>query len=144
MRKFFQRNRGPRNFSFVQVIGVVQIFKTQSLYFSYITFLNVRGSENSVIPPCFRVGKQPFNSIVLVICGKQLCRGVENKKAKVRNTKTLSFSLLNTPPALKCSKELERALLSSTVDTKTVRYVRVRQKLSRWTYLSLAQYIAWW
>ncbi len=49
-------------------------------YQHVIYFFNFRGSENSVIPPHFWVGKQPFNSIVLVMCGKRLCRGVENKK----------------------------------------------------------------
>ncbi len=67
----------------------------------WITAFNFRGSENSVIPPHFRVGKQPFNSIVLVMCEKQLCRGVENKNIQVRNTKTLSFSLLNSLPERK-------------------------------------------
>ncbi len=53
------------------------------------------------MPPHFRVGKQPFNSIVLVMCGKQLCRGVKNKNVQVQNTKTLSFSLLNSLPEQK-------------------------------------------
>ncbi len=50
-------------------------------FFDFFTkFFNFRGSENSVIPPHFRVGKQPFNSIVLAMCGKRLCKGVEKKR----------------------------------------------------------------
>ncbi len=64
-------------------------------------YFNFRGSENSVVPPYFQVGKQPFNSTVLVMCGKWLCIGVENKLVQARNTKSLSFSLLNSLPEWK-------------------------------------------